>query len=241
MALFLAERLMDQYRGSPFAKDLTTAFQKLAAALPDEVTIDLGHLSEAYSFRCKATGVGAAHRFRKLTRAVRQGRRLELVYWTASRDETSRRVVDPYHLVSVEGDWFLVGYCHLREEVRMFAPSRIRSLRETGERFERPADFRIGDYLDPSFRVFHGDGPGRRVRLRFTPEMARYVREKEWHPSQRLQERRDRSLILTLTLTHLLEVKRWVLSYGAACEVLEPADLRAEVQVELRETLKRYS
>jgi hypothetical protein len=41
-------------------------------------------------------------------------------------------------------------------------------------------------------------------------------------------------LILTMYVTHLLEVKRWVLSYGAACEVLEPPELRAEIEEEIR-------
>jgi predicted DNA-binding transcriptional regulator YafY len=88
---------------------------------------------------------------------VRDRRQVEVVYWSASRDEQSRRVIDPYHLTSVQGDWFLVAYCHLREDVRMFAPARIRSLRQTGERFERPIDFRIGDYLHASFRSKRGE------------------------------------------------------------------------------------
>jgi predicted DNA-binding transcriptional regulator YafY len=240
VALFLAERLMQQYRDSPFANDLASAFNKLTAALPEEVTIDLAHLSAAYSFRHQPAGTGAARRFRQLARAVREGRQLELVYWSASRDETSRRVVDPYHLISVEGDWYLVGYCHLREEVRMFVPGRVRSLRETGEQFDRPADFRISEYLDASFKVVRGDGPAFLVKLCFAPEAARYVRERTWHPSQRLQERRDGRLILTMKVSHLLEVKRWVLSYGAACEVLEPPELREQVEAELRQMQQSY-
>ena len=59
-------------------------------------------------------------------------------------------MADPYHLASVEGDWYLVGYCHLREDVRRFTPSRIRSLKETAE---RPADFEIGGFLDGSGRT----------------------------------------------------------------------------------------
>ena len=122
----------------------------------------------------------------------------------------------------------------------MFAPGRIRSVRETGERFERPADFRIEDYLDGSFRAMRGDGEPRRVRLRFTAEAARWVREKQWHPSQKTRERPDGGVELTMRLTHLQEVKRWVLGYGPACEVLEPEDLRAEVYDAVRRMLRIY-
>jgi predicted DNA-binding transcriptional regulator YafY len=119
-------------------------------------------------------------------------------------------------------------------------PSRIRRFRETGVRFERPADFRITAYLDVSFRAVRGTGLPERVRLHFTPEAARFVRERTWHSSQQLEERKDGSVVLTLRVNHLLEVKRWVLSYGAACQVLEPEELRRQVREELQPTLQQY-
>jgi predicted DNA-binding transcriptional regulator YafY len=240
VALFLAERVMEQYRGTPYVRDLATAFRKLTAHLPDAVTVDLAHLADAYSFRGPDTGAGDLRRFRRVARAVKEGRQLELVYWSASRDEVCRRVVDPYHLAGVGGEWYLVAYCHLREEVRMFAPGRIRSVRETGRRFERPADFRIDAYLDSSFRAMRSEGEPQRVRLLFSPEAARYVREKVWHPSQRRRERKDGALELSLKVSHLLEVKQWVLSYGGACEVLEPEELREQVREELRRASGLY-
>jgi predicted DNA-binding transcriptional regulator YafY len=156
------------------------------------------------------------------------------------RDETCKRVVDPYHLASLGGDWYLVAYCHLREAIRMFVPGRIRSLRETGAHFERPADFRIAEFLDAGFKTMRGTGEPRRIRLLFSSEMARYVRERTCHPTQQQKEHKDGRLELSLQVNHLLEVKRWVLSYGAGCEVLEPEELRDEVQDELRRTLRLY-
>lgn len=86
----------------------------------------------------------------------------------------------------------------------------------------------------PAF-VRSRNGP-RRPSLSYPPgyEAARYVRERTWHPSQRLKEQRDGRLVLTLRVSHFLEVKRWAISYGAACEVLEPAELREEVAEEIR-------
>ncbi|HEY8504219.1 MAG TPA: transcriptional regulator [Gemmataceae bacterium] len=239
VALFLAERAMQRYKGTPFAQDLATAFRKLTARLPDTVTVNLDHLREGYSFRGPEPGGADPRMFRQLERAVREGRQLELVYWSASRDEVCRRVVDPYHLTSVQGEWYLIAYCHLREEVRMFAPSRVRSLKETGARFARPADFSIDAYLDASFRVLRG-GEAQEVRLRFTPAVARYVRGKVWHPSQELREGKGGTLEVTFRLGHLLEVKRWVLSWGADCEVLAPEELRREVAEELGRARTKY-
>jgi predicted DNA-binding transcriptional regulator YafY len=233
LALFLAERALQQYRDTPFATELRRLFEKLTVLLPDKVSLHLDHLTAACDVRHNPADLGNPDRFRRLLRAVQRGRQLELLYWSASRDQTCRRVVDPYHLASVEGDWYLVAHCHLREEVRMFAPARIRELTETGETVDRPADFRIADYLDVGFRRMRGAGPVQTVRLRFTPAAARYIRERAWHPSQKLHEEPDGGVTLTMHVNSLFEVKRWVLSFGAECEVIEPDELRAEIADEI--------
>ncbi len=225
LALFLAERLLHQYRGTPFAADISRVFQKITAMLPDSVTLNMDQLAQAYTFRVQNTDAGEPKQFRALLQAVERRRRLELIYWSASRDETLRRLVDPYHLAAIDGDWFLIAYCHLREEVRTFSPGHIRELKETGVTFDPPADFRATDYLDAGFRKVRGTGPGQTVRLRFNPVAARWVREKTWHASQTLEEHADGSLTLTFAVNHLAEVKRWVLSFGAECEVLGPEEL----------------
>jgi predicted DNA-binding transcriptional regulator YafY len=241
VALFLAERLLQQYRGTPYAAHLANLFHKLTAGLAAEVTIDLAHLADTFSVRGPAPRAADAGLFAQLARAIRDARQLEILYWSASRDETRRRVVDPYHLASLQGDWYLLAYCHLRGDMRMFAPGRIRELGETGAHFDRPADFRFAEYLDAGFRAMHGTGPPQQARLRFTPPAARYVREKIWHPTQSLEDLPDGSLEMTLRVNHLLEVRRWVLSYGPDCEVLEPDQLRVEVIDELKRTLAVYA
>jgi predicted DNA-binding transcriptional regulator YafY len=109
LALFLAERLLQQYRRTPLAADLERLFHKITVLLPQTISLHPDLLAQAYSIRTQPTDTGQADCFRGLIRAVRDGRQLELLYWTASRDETNRRVVDPYHLAAVDGDWFLIG------------------------------------------------------------------------------------------------------------------------------------
>jgi predicted DNA-binding transcriptional regulator YafY len=241
VAIFLAERVLQQYRGTPYAIDLARAFAKITSGLTDHITIDLGHLGAAYSFRTSAgTPIDTAI-FRSLAAAVAGRRRVVLDYWTASRDERTRREVDPYHLASIDGQWYLVAHCHLRGDVRMFAPGRIRSLEVTEATFEAPADFRIEGYLAQSFAVLRsGDGEVFRVRLRFTGEAIKYVRERIWHPSQTTEATPKGDLIIGLEVSHLREVERWVLSWGADCVVLEPDELRDRVARTLADAASRY-
>ncbi len=230
VGLFLAERVLRQYAGQPYAAELARAFRKVVAGLADEVTVDLGDLDGAYSFRASAPAPLDPGVFRGLAAAVRGRRRLVLDYWSASRAEATRRAVDPYHLACVDAQWYLIGHCHLRGDVRMFAPGRIRAMEATGETFDRPGDFRADAYLAGAFAAMRGaEGERHRVRLRFTGEAARYARERTWHPSQVAEEGPGGSLVIALEVSHLREVERWALSWGAECEVLGPPELRGRV------------
>jgi predicted DNA-binding transcriptional regulator YafY len=241
VALFLAERVLQQYRGTPFGPDLARAFRTITEGLTDRITIDLGHLDASHSFRTTAQAPFDPGIFRDLAAAVLGCRRVVLDYWTASRDERARREVDPYHLACVDGQWYVIGHCHLRGDVRMFAPGRIQALEVTEETFDLPADFRIDEYLARSFAVLRGGaGEVHRVRLRFTGEAVKYVRERTWHPSQALEPDAEDGLLVCLEVSHLREVERWALSWGADCEVLEPAELRERVKEELSRAAARY-
>lgn len=241
VALFVAERALRQYRGTPYEADLTRAFQKIADSLTDPVSLDLSALLEqTHSFHTTAAAPHDLEIFKQLASAVRRHRRLRLTYWTASRDAVTEREVDPYHLANIDGDWFLIGFCHLREEVRMFAPARIRRLRETGTDFDPPADFSIARFLDGTFRVVRESGTtAHHVHLRFSPHAARWVREKVWHATQQLTET-PAGLELTMAVSSLIEVRRWVMSFGADCEVLAPAELGQAVRDEAARLARLY-
>jgi proteasome accessory factor B len=242
VALFLAERVLQQYQGTPYGPDLARAFAKITAGLRDKVTVDLSHLGALHSFRTTAPLVFDPGVFRDLAGAIRRHRRVVLRYWTASRDEESQREVDPYHLASVDGQWYLIGYCHLRDDVRMFAPARIRALAVTETTFDLPTDFRIEEYLSRSFAVLRGGtGELHRVLLRFTGAAVKYIRERRWPCSQVPEPTADGAVLLRLEVGHLREIERWALSWGASCEVLEPEELRVSVARESMAMSRLYA
>ena len=241
VAILIAERALRQFRGTPFAPDLERAFGKIQFGLRDPVRVDLGRLSESYSFHSPTCLPFDPSLFMTLSGAISNCRRLRLDYWTASRGEQSRRVVDPYHLANVEGEWYLIAWCHTRQRVLTFAPSRIRGVESLDESFEIPSDFKIDVYLRDSMSVMRGNpGEIHHARIRFWGLAARFVAERTWHPSQTTESRADGSLIVGLTLSSLIEVERWVLSWGSEAEVLEPAELRARVAKHARDSHARY-
>jgi predicted DNA-binding transcriptional regulator YafY len=237
LALYLAERMLRQLEGTPFDSDLRRAIGRLGTLLPDGMSVRLDEKAEMLAVLPATRPHYDAESFLTLGRAAVSRQRIEMVYWTASRNSTNRRRLDPYELVLLEDGWYAAGYCHTRKEVRLFAVQRVRSARTTGESFERPAGFRIEDYMQGSFRAVRGDG-NYRVVLRFARDVAGRITEKEWHPSQTVKVGRNGSVTLTMHVSSLIEVKRWALSWGADCEVVEPEELRELIKSEILEMLR---
>jgi len=230
--------MMRQFHGTPFEPDLRRAIQKLGTMLPDGVSIRLDTIADFLAVLPAVQVSYDPESFCALSAAAVCRRRVEVVYWTASRNETTRRKLDPYNLALVDDGWYAVGYCHLRADVRMFAIQRVKSVRETGETFNRPADFHVEDYMKGSFRAVRGD-ENHDVILRFTPEAAGWIAERNWHSSQVLEPQPDGGLIVRFHVTDLREIKRWVMAWGAECQALEPWELRDSIVRELREVLRR--
>lgn len=239
IALFLAERLLQSYRGTPYAASLTNLFNRIARVMTEPVTIDLQHLAHSLSFHPANVSNVDLVIMDQLHRAVRNHHQLELVYYSASSNRTEKRMVDPYHLASIAGDWYLIAFCHLRKAILMFSAQRIRKLQIQDDTFRPDPTFDIGKYLGDGFRGMRGTGEPQTVRLRFTPQAARYVREKQWHPTQKIREHADGSLTLYFRANHMLEVKRWVLSFGADCVVERPKELRQDIENEITKMIDR--
>jgi proteasome accessory factor B len=242
IALFLAEQVLQQYRGTPYAPDLARAFAKITAGLGDRITIDLGHLGSLHSFRNTAPIAIDPLIYRDLREAYVTRRRVVMDYRTASRDELTHRAVDPYHLASVDGQWYMIGRCHLRKAIKVFLVARVQNLEITDTTFEIPADFSIDNYLSQAFSIIRGrDGESHHIRLRFQGHAVRYVKERIWHPSQTLEETDSGDLIVSLTVSHLREVERWALSWTPDCEVLEPDELRQRVAAAYQQAAERHA
>ena len=96
----------------------------------------------------------------------------------------------------------------------------------------------IDEFLKSSFGVFHG--PPASVKIRFEKDIAGYITEKSWHPSQKVSVRADGSVIFEAEVAGTEEIKHWVLKWGAKAEVLAPASLRHEIRREAEEMMKTY-
>jgi proteasome accessory factor B len=236
-ALLVAEKALQQYRGTAFERPLISAFKKMAASLPDEVSLNVADWEQTISFRTRAEPILNLEIFDALAQAAAQRKQLQLTYRKPGQRATEPRRVDPYHLANINGEWFLFAWCHLRNDIRTFVPARIQEVKQTGKTFARPHKFSLEKRLRDSFGVQSGQGKFE-VVLRFNELVSDYIREKKWHESQELRELKDGGLELRLTLSSLGEIERWILGWAGNARVVKPPELAASIAAAARKILQ---
>jgi predicted DNA-binding transcriptional regulator YafY len=177
-----------------------------------------------------------------LNRALLEGRKMRMVYETRSRGgAVSERVIRPYHIMPYVRSWQLIAYCERRAKVLMFKVDRIQEATLLDERYRIPDDFDVDAYMGAGWGAMRGEAREPvGVVLHFGPEAGRWVAEEYWHSSQQVEEQLDGSVLFRLHVAITPEFVNWLLYYGRRVEVLEPAELRAQVEEEHRRALTIY-
>lgn len=236
LAFLVAERVVEGYAGSgaPFLQRMREGLQKLAKGLGRDVTVALDDLHHRrYQFesgplrQVRPEFVGAVHR------AMASKQTMVIRYHAITGDGITEREIEPYHLVNHRGDWYLVARCRLRGDMRTFSLSRVLECREGTDTYQVPRDFDPQTYFQSALSIFRGSEV-QEVRVYFSPLAARWIVERTWHPSQRVERGPDGSAVLTLTVAPTVEVVHWILAHGREARVLSPPSLAEKVHEEIQ-------
>lgn len=232
LALLIGRQAMEAYRGTPLGGELQRIYAKLAELLPERVAIGPEFVQTRMSFFNPPARRVDPEIWRTVLRALMHTIELDIGYRSPAADTAKTHRIRPYHVVNVEGEWYLLAFEERWQELRQFAMSRIRSAQLTKARFVIPATFNVGKTLENRFGRYLHAGKKRKpitVRLLIEPPLAGYIAEKEWHPKQRVRTRRNGSLELTLPVAETRDIESWILSLGEFVRVLSPASLRTTV------------
>lgn len=240
VALFVA---LDAYLAlptPPLATEAEKAVAKLMPLLPPGAGAALAASAGCYSVSFPAVQGydGREDVVDTIEYAMERGIVLSITYTTPA-GETTVRDFDPYALHFVSSQWYLIGYCHLRSELRMLRLDRILTCDETDGRFERPPGFSARDFVGSAWRVMRGEPV--HIVVDFSPQVRPWVGRAAWHASQRLEEGADGWLRMHLDVPDTSEITDWILSFGGCAIVREPASLRRQVAQSLRQGAANYS
>ena len=173
-----------------------------------------------------------------LVKAIISRTRCRVSYQSPARKQPRSYPFDPYRLLSVHGGLYCVGFGPEHGRFVNLAVDRIRQLAQTRESFQ------VSPAFDPKRLEAEAFGASweepMHVVVRFSAGQAPYVKEREWHPSQRLTDLPDGRVELSFTAGGEFEIIRWILGWGDAAEVVRPRRVRERVRSVLRHALSRY-
>jgi len=175
--------------------------------------------------------------------AIRFKKRICLEYLRTYDGVITRREVEPYGFLSRLNNWYLVGKCLEKGELRLFSLPHIRDLEILDKtRFEIPREFSLKNFYRNSWGVWTQDPPPKteEVILLADRGAAERFRALKFHPSQKVTELSAGRVEVSFRLGEAGEMVPWLLSWGTKVMVKEPDWLREEVKNALRNIEEEY-
>ncbi len=231
--MYMAATAVLDMQASPFSLDLSRALNKMIFAANRQKDSHL--LSRCVSNDNSPRNPGGLENqycMQQLRQAVFSRKTVEVRYYSPWKNETTQRSVDPYGLACLRGDWFMVGFCRLRQSVRVFQVNRISRIEVNPKRpntadFEVPSSFLISDYLAKHPWQIRVHEPCRAV-VRIEPPAADSVQAELGLTSDEVCQEGN-AVILTLRVTNLDGLVPTIMWYRDRARVIEPGALIGKV------------
>jgi predicted DNA-binding transcriptional regulator YafY len=236
LALILAEQVISAVDKNYLAKVLEPSLGKLRRMFQKKVRIAP---DKVFSFGCQPqSGMDkeVIDNVRNILKAIEEKRKIAFIYKRPSKDKPITLVVEPYHL-HFRGKWYVFAWSEYSKDFRTYVIQRMTGLRLCKESF-MPRDFAHEKYLGNAWGIIKGKKT--EVVLEFSAEQAVFLREKQWHPSQKITKHKNGLMRMTLTVDGLDEVLWWILSYGSNVKVIRPKELAEGIRLEARKMYKQY-
>lgn len=237
----LFDQLLDQYRNTPLESSLRSIFAKIVSCLPDSITVDSCFLEKNITYIPDQLGLISNEVFTTIFKALQSHSTITFYYRPLQKTSYMLRYLDPYHAVCQKGNWYIIGHCHDKNEMRVFNFSRMKDVKLTQEHYNIPATFKPEDYFDKEIGIWLSCKKEYTVRLLISKEIGTYAIDKRWHSSQKVIQNQDGSVAVSFVTSQLPEIKRWVLGQGSTVEVLSPPELIEDIKSEISKLQNIYN
>jgi predicted DNA-binding transcriptional regulator YafY len=239
-ALHLSRTVLAAVAGGPFKDSLASAFDKLYDALPPSMWKFIESLPDALGAKEHASrprGAASAKAMEVLMSAILARRRVRMRYHSFSSRQVKDYLLEPYRLAYAQGGLYLQAFVPEYSEMRTFAAQRIEHAVALEETFS-PVSGSPAEVFPDSLGAF--SGTPETVVIEFSAAEAPYVREREWHASQLIEDLPGGRIRLTLHVVIDWELQAWIMGFGPAARVIKPEGFARRIVESLEETRATY-
>jgi len=213
------------------------ALRRLATTVPDFPAAHLKRAAERVEAYRDNSGQVAI--LETIAEGWGSGRKVKIGYRSPKSGELRYRVIAPYALEPTASGIYVICHDKWADGIRTFKIARLESAQLADETYTIPPDFDPEAHLASSWGIMSGEQVSE-VVLRFTATARPFVAERQWHPSQQIEETPDGGCLLVVRVSEPLEMQPWIRSWGAQVEVLAPEWLRERIADELRQAAEQY-
>jgi len=151
------------------------------------------------------------------------------ITYTKPGEDAKERIIEPLRFINYDGQWYVLAFCHLSNQLRQFSLSRIHSAHRTKESFiNKSGEEELNKIVESSYGIMKtsfSESDPIWVTISFTGRSAGIVSTQEWHPRQKM-ESDNNTVQLTIPVESYEEILRRVLFYGPDAEVIGPEDFK---------------
>lgn len=237
-ALATIQHMLDQLQMTFIGAKLRPLEQKLASLMKAH---GLDGPASVRKVRLVQAGkrLPAMNCFDNIALATLGERQIRVTHFNRQNGTSVERTISPFRLVHYRDNWYVDGWCHLRQGIRSFSVDAITQAVVLSEPATEVDEDQLNSTLQSSYGIFTGR-PKAYALLRFNELRSRWVKHEQWHPDQVTRLLPDGKLELEIPYSDERELVGDILKFGADVELIRPAELRQQIQVALNRTLAQY-
>lgn len=239
ISLYMLKGESTVFSGTEIDRQITSALAKLIYFVPEKTQNDLKSLKRIFiskSISAKSYE-GRERIISTLTESIINQTSIRITYHSFYSDQVKKDEIGPLHFYENNGGLYIFAVKIKEGVVNTYAVERISEIEPLTRSVRYPEAFDPEERLDSAFDMIHGEPLS--VKIHFSKNEARYIKEKRWARIQTIEDHDDGSVTLSMTTSGYRDVKRWIMSFGKEARLLEPEEMKTDIAEEMRIMLAR--
>lgn len=238
-ALLTGERMMQKWSDTKLGESYVSALDKIRSVLrtKDKEYLDtLDRHIRSFPYKDEKPTEADYKVFTFLQDAIFDHKVIRIEYYSPYKDQFTKRDVEPLGLLLRDNNWYLAGWCRLRDDYRLFRVERIEYFKKTNEQLSDQSSHTLKEFSEQSLQR---EKDLHEVKVLFSHKISRYIGDQKYYHGWVTEQKLDDGLEMTFLTSSIEYFARWLLIWGNGVEIIAPDKLKIRVR-ELSEELYKH-